>query len=185
MRQNFGAKAWVYPQPVFVIGTYNEDGTANAMLAAWGGMGDYTQIYMCLDKGHKTVDNINRTGAFTVAMATSETIEACDYFGISSGHKEVDKVNKAGFTYEKSSFVNAPVFDQLPMVFECNVNTYNTETEILVGEIENVAADESILTNGKIDPKKLDPVTFDAVNNTYVRLGESVAKAFECGKKFM
>ncbi len=185
MRQNFGAKAWVYPQPVFVIGTYNEDGSANAMLAAWGGISDYTQISMTLDRGHKTVENINRTGAFTVSMATVETVEACDFFGISTGNKISDKVNRTGFTYTKSEFVNAPVFDQLPMVFECNVNTYNLDTEMLVGEIENVAADESILTDGKIDPKKLDPVVFDAVNNTYVRLGDAVAKAFDCGKKFM
>lgn len=36
MRKNFGAKPWLYPQPVLIIATYGEDGTPDAMNAAWG-----------------------------------------------------------------------------------------------------------------------------------------------------
>ena len=69
MRRNFGVKPWTYPQPVFIIATYGEDGTPDAMNAAWGGISEHNEISMCLSGGHKTVENILRRGAFTVSMA--------------------------------------------------------------------------------------------------------------------
>ena len=66
MRKNFGAKPWTYPQPVFIIAAYDEDGVPNAMNAAWGGISDSTQLSVCLSAGHKTTKNILAKGAFTV-----------------------------------------------------------------------------------------------------------------------
>ena len=48
MRKNFGAKPLSYPQPVFIIATYGEDGTPDAMNAAWGGISEMNEISMCL-----------------------------------------------------------------------------------------------------------------------------------------
>lgn len=70
MRKNFGAKAICYPMPVFIIGTYNADGTPNAMNAAWGGISEETEITICVDSGHKTAENLMARKAFTVSMAT-------------------------------------------------------------------------------------------------------------------
>lgn len=182
MRKNFGAKPYLYPQPVFIIATYDENGNADAMNAAWGGISESNQISMCLSAGHKTVKNILIKKAFTVSMADVKHVVACDYVGIESGNTVPDKLEKAGFHTTKSEFVDAPVIDELPMAVECKLLSYDPETCRLVGEIVNVSAEESVLDeNGKIDPKKLQPITFDPVNNAYLALGEKVGNAFQDG----
>ena len=89
MRKNFGAKPLSYPQPVFIIATYGEDGTPDAMNAAWGGISEMNEISMCLSAGHKTVKNILKRRAFTVSMADADHVVACDYVGIVSGYRQV------------------------------------------------------------------------------------------------
>ncbi len=179
-RVNFGAKPEMYPMPVLIIGTYDENGTPNAMNAAWGIITDMNEISISMSQ-HKTTANLAKTGAFTVSMATEDTVVACDYVGVESAAKVPDKFAKAGFHATKSSFVNAPLIDELPMALECKVKSF--ENGILVGEIVNVSADESVLTDGKIDPKKLKPITYDPVNNAYLGLGEKVGNAFKDGMK--
>jgi len=182
MRKNFGAKAMCYPMPVFIIGTYNEDGTPNAMNAAWGGISEETEITICVDDSHKTAENLLARKAFTVSMATAAQMVACDYVGIVSGNKEPEKFAKAGFHATKSESVDAPLIDELPMALECEVISYDPETCRLVGRIVNVCADESVLgDNGKVDVQKLQPITYDPVNHQYLVLGESVGRAFQAG----
>lgn len=184
MKKNLGANPYTYPQPVFIIATYGEDGTANAMNAAWGGISERTQISMCLSAGHKTVKNILAKGAFTISMADAAHVVECDYVGIVSGNNVPDKLTKAGFHTTKSEFVDAPIIDELPMAVECKLVSYDKESCRLVGEIINVSADESILNeNGGIDLDKFEPITFDPVNNAYVKLGEKVGNAFKDGAK--
>ena len=184
MRKNFGAKAFSYPQPVFIIATYNDDGSADAMNAAWGGISDTTELSVCLSKGHKTVKNLLRTGAFTVSMGDAKHVAACDYVGIASGNNTRDKLAKAGFTVSKSESVDAPVINELAVCMECTVKSYDPETGLLVGEIVNVSADERILNaDGTIDPARLRPITFDMANSAYLVLGEKVGNAFQDGKK--
>ena len=182
MRKNFGPKTMCYPMPVFIIGTYNADGTPNAMNAAWGGISEEQEISICVDNSHKTAENLIARKAFTVSMATADALAACDYVGIVSGNKEPDKFAKAGFHATKSEFVDAPLIDELPMVLECEVISYNEETCRLVGRIVNVSADESILgENGKVDVAKLRPITYDSMNHHYLVLGEKVGQAFHDG----
>ena len=182
MRKNFGAKAMLYPMPVFIIGTYNEDGTPNAMNAAWGGISEETEISICVDGTHKTADNLLARKAFTVSMATADYAAACDYVGLVSGNKEPDKFAKAGFHATASEFVDAPLIDELPMALECEVISYDEETCRLVGRIVNVSADASILgDNGKVDVSKLRPITYDSMNHDYLVLGEKVGNAFHDG----
>lgn len=183
MRKNFGVKPAVYPMPVFIIGTYNEDGSPNAMNAAWGGISEENQISICLDPEHKTAENILSRKAFTVSMATVDQVVACDYVGIVSGNDVKDKMEKSGLHEEKSEFVDAPLFKELPMAVECKMISFDTKTCCLIGEIINVCADDSILTDGKIDPVKLRPITYDTINKDYYALGEKVGNAFKDGKK--
>lgn len=182
MRKNFGAKPYTYPQPVLIIASYDENGTPDAMNAAWGGISDDTQISMCLSAGHKTVKNILKRKAFTVSMADAAHVAACDYVGIVSANDVPDKLEKAGFHTTRSEFVEAPLIDELPMALECRLVSYDEESCRMVGEIVNVSAEESVLDeNGKIDPGKLQPITFDPVNNAYLKLGEKVGNAFRDG----
>ena len=181
MRKNFGAKPILYPQPVFIIGSYDEKGVADAMNAAWGGISEANEISMCLSPGHKTVKNVLERKAFTVSMATVDTLVPCDYVGMVSGNHVTDKMEKAGFHTVKSDFVDAPIIEELPMAVECKLISYDPETCRMVGEIVNVCADESILTDGKIDPMKLRPITYDGMNRAYYALGEKVGNAFKDG----
>lgn len=184
MRKNFGAKPYTYPQPVLIIATYDENGTADAMNAAWGGISRETQISLCLSAGHKTTKNILARRAFTVSMADAAHVVECDYVGIASANDVPDKLERAGFHTTKSELVDAPLIDELLMALECKLVSFDKETCRLVGEIVNVSADERILgENGKIDPAKLEPITFDPVNNTYLKLGEKVGNAFRDGLK--
>ncbi len=135
-----------------------------------------------MDSSHKTAENILSRKAFTVSMATAQYLAACDYVGIVSGNKEPDKFAKAGFHATKSEFVDAPLIDELPMALECKVISYDEESCRLVGEIVNVSADESVLSeNGKVDVKRLQPITYDPMNHHYLVLGEKVGQAFHDG----
>lgn len=184
MRKNFGAKPWTYPQPVFILATYDENGVPDAMNAAWGGISDDKELTMCISASHKTTANILARKAFTVSMATADQAVACDYVGIESGKRVANKLEKAGWHTTKSEFVDAPLVDELPMAVECRLVSYDPESCCLVGEIVNVCAEESVLdSEGKIDVQKLAPITFDPVHNVYRKLGEVVGHAFQDGAK--
>ncbi len=183
MRKNFGSKPMLYPMPVLIIGSYDNDGTPDAMNAAWGGISEENEISICVSEDHKTTKNILVSGAFTVSIADKVNLVAADYVGIVSGNKEPDKIKKTGWTAVKSEFVNAPLFEELPMALECKLKSYDEESCRLVGEIVNVCADERILTDGKIDLSKFSPITYDPVNHYYLTLGDVAGKAFSDGKK--
>ncbi|MBE5801709.1 MAG: flavin reductase family protein [Clostridiales bacterium] len=183
MRKNFGAKPILYPQPVFIIATYNVDGTPNAMNAAWGGISEEDQITMCISADHCTTKNVLARKAFTVSMATADYVAECDYLGIVSGNETPDKVARCGFHTSKSEFVDAPLIDELPMAVECELISYDPESCCMIGRVVNVCAEEAVLTDGKIDPVKLRPITFDGMNHTYLTLGEKVGDAFADGAK--
>lgn len=182
MRKNFGAKPWIYPQPVFIIASYGEDGTPDAMNAAWGCISAKTQLTIYPGPNHKSTKNILTRKAFTVSMADAAHVAQCDYVGLVSGNNVPDKMEKAGFHVTPSSFVDAPIIDELPMTLECRLISYDPETCRMVGEIVNVSADEKILDqNGVIDPDKLQPITYDTMHRAYRKLGDKVGNAFQDG----
>ena len=157
-RKSFGAKPLSYPQPVWIIATYDENGIPNAMNAAWGGISEEKEVSVCLSPGHKTCKNFEKTGAFTISMADAAHVAGCDYVGIASGNKVADKFARAGFTATKSEIVNAPIINELAVCIECRVINYDKESCILRGEIVNVSVDEAALTDGKVDVSKVAPI---------------------------
>lgn len=182
MRKNFGTKTYLYPQPVMIIGTYDESGNPNAMNAAWGGICDYDKIIIDIGD-HKTTDNIKITNAFTVSIADEKHMAECDYVGIVSGRDEPDKMKIAGFTTVKSDFVNAPVINELPITLECEVLEIIDGSKY-IAKIVNVSADEAVLgEDGEPDLSKFTPITFDPVHHKYISLGREVGKAFCDGKE--
>ena len=181
MRKDFGAKPFLYPQPVLMLATYGEDGTPDVMNAAWGGIADMKRVAMYLSASHKTVKNILARKAFTVSMADADHVTECDYLGIVSANQVPDKVARAGFHVTKSAHVDAPLVDELPLALECRFVSFDEESELLVGEIVNVSVDESAMTDGKVDVAKVAPITFDPFNNAYHVLGEKVGNAFSDG----
>ena len=183
-RKNFGsAHALVTtPQPCVMIATWDENKTPDVMMAAWAGQLDYTQIVISLGQ-HKTTENLALTGAFTISFADERTVAESDYFGLVSGNKVPDKVARAGFSFIPSPNVDAPIINEYPLTLECRVVSF--EDGMLIGEIVNMSADESILTEGKVDLAKLKPIVFDASAMCYRALGDSVGKAWGSGKKFV
>ena len=184
-RKNFGAKPLSYPQPVWIIATYDENGIPNAMNAAWGGISEEKEVSVCLSPGHKTCKNFEKTGAFTISMADAAHVAGCDYVGIASGNKVADKFARAGFTATKSELVNAPIINELAVCIECHVINYDKESCILRGEIVNVSVDEAALTDGKVDVSKVAPICFDPFNRAYHVLGAEVGRAWDAGKPLM
>lgn len=186
MRKDLGVKPCMYPEPVLIIATYNDDGTPCAMNAAWGGIHEENELFICLDPSHKTTANILKRKEFTVSMAVADQVAACDYVGIVSGNNVPDKVAKAGFTVTKSSKVDAPIIDQLPMAIECRMKSYSDKTCELVAEIVNISVDEKVLNDkGNVDPMKMRPIIYDGMNHDYYEFGKVVGKAFGEGKKLM
>ena len=188
MKKDLGALPALYPMPVLIVAAYDENGTPNAMNAAWGTICDMDKIALIIDEDHKTVRNIRVTGAFTVALADRAHMAEADYLGIATGNKLADKFAKSGLTAARSDRVNAPVIDQFPLTMECElaeiVQTENLHA--VVGKIVNVKAEEAVLDEkGKVDPEKLNAIIFDQFRSGYYISGERVGKAWNAGKDLM
>ena len=182
--KSFKSNAWMLPQPVLIIGTYDKDGKPNAMNAAWGGQWDMKEIMISLGS-HATTDNLKDNADFTVTFATVGTMVAADFVGIVSGRNTPDKMEKTGWTAEKAPNVNAPVFKEFPMTLECRIKEKLDQSESgynLVAQIVNVLCDEKYLAlDGEPDVEKMGIITFDPVHHTYIQLGEKVGHAFADG----
>lgn len=182
-RKNFGPDHALVttPQPCVMIATWDKDHNPDVMMAAWAGQYDYKKIVVSLSK-HKTTENLELTGAFTVSFADIRTVAESDYLGLVSGHKVPDKVARVGFTVTPSPNVDAPIINEYPLTLECKVVSW--KDGILVGEVVNQSASESIITDGKIDLAKLQPIVFDAAGMCYRAIGDVVGGAWNAGKKF-
>ena len=184
MKKNFGAKAAITPLPVLIIATFNEDGSPDAMNAAWGGQCGPKHIALNLSPKHVTTENIRRTNAFTVSFADRKHLTASDYVGLVSARDEKNKLQKAGLHTEKSAFVNAPVLTDYPLTLECEVVSIRDELgeTRIVGEVKNLSADEAILDeNGAIDLGKMEALVYDSPAHAYRVVGERVGSAFKDG----
>ena len=181
MRRSFGPQPYLFPMPVLIIGTYNEDGVPNAMNAAWGTIADMDRVAIFL-ADHKTTQNTFARKDFTVSLATADQVVPADYVGIVSANDEPNKFAKTGWTAEKSAHVDAPLFAELPVALECRMVSYDEESELLIGQIVNVCADESVLReDGSVDMAKLRPIAYDPMNHDYLLVTEKVGNAFEDG----
>ena len=170
-----------------VIGTYDENGTPNAMNVGWGGMCGSKYVNINISRRHKTTDNIFLKKAFTMSFADQAHLVETDYFGLATGFEE-NKIEKAGFHARKSDFVDAPLFDELPLTLECRVVEMSEVYGVIriVGEVVNMSADESILgEDGLVDADKLQALSFDRVRKVYRTLGGVVGQAYADGKKLL
>ncbi len=188
MKKSFGVQPYLFPMPVLMIATYNDDEKVNVMNAAWGGICAENMIMLSLEETHKTSQNIKKRGAFTVSLADLDHIEAADFFGIASGNKMPDKFEKSGLHAVKSELVDAPVVEEFPIALECKVAEIQNDDYgfRVVGEIVNVLVDEEALDEkGKVDPSKLNAFVFDQFQHGYYKIGEKVGQAWKSGAGLM
>ena len=188
MKKDIENKLAVFPMPVLMIATYDENGVVDVMNAAWGMISDMDKITLFIDEEHKTTQNIRGAKAFTVSLADKAHMAEADFFGIASGNKMADKFERTRFHAVKSDHVNAPVIEEFPVVMECELAEI-VETENLhavVGKIINARAEESVLDErGNVDPAKLNVLLFDQFRHDYYTSGEKVGRAWNAGARLM
>ena len=188
MKKSLGVQPYVFPMPVLMIATYNEDGSVNVMNMAWGGVCERNIVCLNIDETHKTAANIKQRGAFTLSVADVPHLAAADFFGIASGNKLSDKFERSGLTAERSALVDAPVVVEFPVTLECRVDQVTSDKYgfHVFGEILNVLVDESVLdSEGKVEPSKLNAFAFDQFQHGYYAIGEKVGQAWKSGLPLM
>ena len=140
MKKEMKITPGIFPMPVLMIGTYNEDGSVDVMNAAWGMAQDRNQLKLCLTETHKTVKNMKRTMACTVALGTKDLMTESDYLGIVSGNDVIDKFEKTGLHAIKSKKVDAPIIEEYPVCMECKVLGFEEDGTLV--EVVGVSAEE-------------------------------------------
>lgn len=183
MRKKLNITEGIFPMPVLMVATYNEDGSVNVMNAAWGTMQERGNVALNLTKTHKTVKNIMARGAFTVSIADAAHVVEADYFGVESGNRVADKFKKSGLTASKSEMVDAPIINEFPLCMECEFIEYQ-DNEFgcgVIGKVVNVTADESVMAGDKIDMSLVNAIAFDPYTHGYYKVAERVGEAFSDG----
>ncbi len=185
MRKNIKTTEAIFPMPVLMIATYNEDGTINVMNAAWGTMIDRDIVGLNLTETHKTVKNIKERKAFTVSIADASHVKEADYFGVVSGNNTPNKFANSGLTATKSELVDAPIINEFPLCMECEFIEYQSNQFGIgvVGKVVNVSADEKIIKDNKVDIQAVNAIAFDPYTHGYYKVTERVGNAFSDGLK--
>ena len=182
MRKNIKTTEAIFPMPVLMIATYNDDGSVNVMNAAWGTMLERNQVILNLTESHKTVKNIRKRRAFTVSIANSDNVTVADYFGVVSGNSNENKFDKSGLTVTQSENVDAPIINEFPICIECKLLDDESNWGI-VGQVVNVSADEDVMDGENVSIEKLNAIMFDPYTHGYYSVGKRVGEAFKDGLK--
>lgn len=183
MRKNLTLTEGIFPMPVLMVATYNDDGSVDVMNAAWGTMQERDMVALNLTESHKTVQNIKARGAFTVSVADAAHVVEADYFGVVSGNTEPRKFEKSGLTAEKSARVDAPVITEFPLCLECEFVEYQTNEYGVgvIGKVVNITADERVMTGDQVDMSLVNAIAFDPYTHGYYKVSERVGEAFRDG----
>lgn len=183
MRKDIKTTEAIFPMPVLLVATYDEDGIVDVMNAAWGTMLSRDIVVLNLTETHKTVKNIKAKKAFTVSIADEAHVTEADYFGVVSGNDIKDKFEKSGLTAVKSENVDAPIISEFPICMECEFIEYQNDKYGcgVIAKVVNVTADESVMKDGKIDIELVNAIAFDPYTHGYYKVTERVGNAFKDG----
>lgn len=185
MKKNINVTEAIFPMPVLMVATYNEDGSVDVMNAAWGTMLERDHVVLNLTQTHKTVKNIMKRKAFTVSIADAMHVQEADFFGCVSANFDKNKFEKSGLTVTRSKLVDAPIVNEFPICLECEFIEYQSDTYGcgVIGKVINVSVEDRILKDGKVDIDKLQAIAFDPYTHGYYKVGGRVGNAFKDGLK--
>ena len=185
MKKQIQTTEAIFPMPVLLISTFNEDGSVDVMNAAWGTMVERDIVALNLTETHKTVQNIKERGGFVIHIADAKHVAEADYFGVVSGHSVSNKLEKCGMTFIKSDLVNAPVINELPIAMECEFIEYQGGVNGLgvIGKVLRTSVEEAHLKDGKVDVDSVGAIAFDPYTHGYYKVGGRVGNAFRDGLK--
>ncbi len=187
MKKSIGPRAIIQPNPVLIIGSYDQSGRPNIMTVAWGGIccSKPPCAVISLRQATYTYGNIQHNKAFSINIPSTAFVKEADYVGIYSGKNE-DKFKALGLTPVKSEVVNAPYVKEFSLILECEVLKIveiGLHTQF-IGEIKDIKADESILAeNGLPDIEKVQPFIYDSAGPRYYALGDFLGKPYSVGRK--
>ena len=185
MRKNIKTTESIFPMPVLMIATYNEDGSVDVMNAAWGTMLERDHVILNLTETHKTVKNIKQRKAFTVSIADSKHVVEADYFGVVSGNNTPNKFENSGLTVTKSENVDAPIINEFPICMECEFVEYQDDKYGcgVIGKVVNVTADEKVMNGDNVDVELVNAIAFDPYTHGYYKVTNRVGEASKDGLK--
>ena len=185
MKKQIKTTEAIFPMPVLLISTFNEDGSVDVMNAAWGTMLDRDMVALNLTETHKTVENIKARKGFVIHIADAKHVVEADFFGVVSGHKDPEKFKKSGLSFTKSELVDAPIINELPIAMECEFVQYqNDDTGLgVIGKVVRTSVEEANLIDGKVDIDSLEAITFDPYTHGYYKVVGRVGEAFRDGLK--
>lgn len=187
MKKSIGAKTLIYPNPVLLVGTYDESGKPNIMTASWGGIccSDPPCVAVSIRQARYTYKNILLQKAFTINIPSEKFVKESDYCGIYSGRDE-NKFEKTGLSPIKSELVEAPYVDEFPVVLHCKLKDIvqiGVHTQF-IGEILDVMADEELLNDKNIPLiEKVAPILYDYGAKAYYGIGSKLIDGFSSLKK--
>ena len=183
MKKNINVTEAIFPMPVLMVATYNEDGSVDVMNAAWGTMLERDHVVLNLTQTHKTVKNIMKRKAFTVSIADAMHVQEADFFGCVSANFDKNKFEKSGLTVTRSKLVDAPIVNEFPICLECEFIEYQSdETGCgVIGKIVRVTADEKVMKDENVDISLVNAIAFDPFTHGYYKIGERVGEAFKDG----
>jgi flavin reductase (DIM6/NTAB) family NADH-FMN oxidoreductase RutF len=186
MKRSLGPGTWLYPTPVFVVGTYDAAGKPNVMTVAWGSIccSKPPCVSISVRKATYTYGNLMERKAFTISLPTQDHLVAADFFGIASG-RDTDKFAATGLTPVASGLVDAPYVAEFPFVLECSV-VHVAELglhTLFVGEVLDVKVEEGCLdAKGRPTAELVRPVWWGPSENHYYGLGEDLGRGFSIGR---
>lgn len=175
----------IFPMPVLLISTFNEDGSVDVMNAAWGTMLERDMVALNLTETHRTVQNIKARKGFVIHLTDAKHVVEADWFGVVSSNKEPKKFEKSGMTFVKSELVDAPIINELPVAIECEFVEYQSDATGLgvIGKVVRTSVEEANMKDGKIDIDSLDAISFDPYTHGYYKVSGRVGEAFKDGLK--
>jgi flavin reductase (DIM6/NTAB) family NADH-FMN oxidoreductase RutF len=187
-KRSLGVTNLVFPNPVFIVCTYDEAGRANAINLAWGGVASSgpEAVSIAVRPSRHTHAALLQRRAFTLNLPSERYVAEADYFGIVSG-RDVDKFAATGLTPVRGTHVDAPLIEEFPYGLECEVTqTLDLGAHTLfIGAVRDVKASPEFLdADGVFDTEAAGILTYDVMSRQYRLPGELVAPAFNIGKKF-
>ena len=166
-------------QPSFIIGTNNEDGSANFAPITWASAtheeGEGYLFVISIFGTKTTKKNIERTGLFSANLVNTDMLPLMDYFG--SKHAKDGKKDDVSYEVVRGEVLDIPVLNESRFVYECEVaKTVETgDSTTFFCRIRNIQMDENLVCEDTfdVDLTVLDPVIY---SGRYHSLGKMLGK---------
>ncbi len=153
-------------QPSFIIGTRNEDGTANFAPITWISVthekGDGYMLVISMSGTKRTKQNVLREKTFSANLVSTDMLPLMDYFG--SRHAENGRKDEMEYSVSSGAVLDVPVLDQSRWVYECEVSRIveTGDSVTFFCRIRNIQMDERLQCRNTfdVDLTVLDPVIY-------------------------